>query len=1253
MKSIRKALSLVVALTIVSSLFALPLNSVYAQDETAPQKAYKWLFSDDFNSYDIGQMPPSSVISTYGQKGNLMGIAPVPTEKNRSINIKIRSRDDSLMHTKSFQDIGGVSGQFVVEMALRIDDSYGCAKNFYMYNAQESSTSSTTTWTVMSISGSNRITFLGKDTGITIPEGKFTTLSFAIDTDKKEASLYVNHKLRVPNSPLPEGAKNMATMRVHLTSVGEGCKTSFYFDDFKVYEGPEALIPEEIAAYDWNAGNEISEGLMEVYMANKLAFFVNGSQCYVDGKVSSMNGTSGKVTAIKKGDVSYIPVKYGAEAFGGKVLWDDKTKTTSFTINNKKVEILTSTGEVKVDGEKREGTNDVFLENGRTYVSSKLFSEISGKNLWEETGIILFSDIEVDYNWYDDDEIIKELIASLCYERPTGDKVEQDLRAKHPVGQHPRIWATAADFERVKQEIATSEIKKGWFEQIKNYTDTYVNKIEFPEYGTTDGIRMRAHCERLFVVVGYNAFIYRITGDESYAEYAYEWLEKMGVGYYADWNHNRHWLDTGCWMKGYGVGYDWLYDWMNEEQRKHVRDTIVKFGFEPYLKSTWYTSTMSDNWNSVIQGGLICSALAIMDEEPEISKKCIQAAIKNMENTVLLAAPDGACYEGPSYWQLTTESMVEGMSALETSTGTSYGLAESPGMAETGYFLFALSGKYTINYGDAGPIVPTSLDTKELFWLAEKAGDVGLRNLRYKTMIENNIVPHFREMLACVGDPETETSELSLDRYYRIIETVSIRNSWDTESMLWGGLHAGETDVTHGHLDTGNFYIDSFGDRFAYDLGIEDYNLAGGGKYRHRAEGHNMLVFNPDDQLEDILKTGYSKIERFEHNDVSAIVTTNTTGNYSNYAENVERGMRFVNGRTSIVVQDEVKSERENEVYWFMHTPAKVTLSEDGKTAILDIKGNRMEAKLLSDVGKFEVMEAKPLPTSPNPVGQNKNEGYCKLAIHLENVKDFTISVCFTPLVYTPVGGTIKYPEVTPMAQWELEDPEKVSVGVLPRLDSLKIDGKDVVGFRPDMNFYVEALKKADSSIPNIEATGDGKVEIIPPAEWPGSVEIKISNGVFENVYGIRFNVPPRSLADEGYVELDIEEVTASSVPQEANPPKSAFDNDFETRFSVQQPGWICMDLGEAKSIHYLSMAFYLGNTRANEFYVEVSEDGTSWTKVWQGRDGGTSTELQNFDLKGVSARWVRITGTGIVNPGSDTAVQGWFSPTEIKLYTK
>ena len=54
--------------------------------------------------------------------------------------------------------------------------------------------------------------------------------------------------------------------------------------------------------------------------------------------------------------------------------------------------------------------------------------------------------------------------------------------------------------------------------------------------------------------------------------------------------------------------------------------------------------------------------------------------------------------------------------------------------------------------------------------------------------------------------------------------------------------------------------------------------------------------------------------------------------------------------------------------------------------------------ELLSPSGaKLEVMDAQPLPSSPHPEGQAKNEHVRKLAIHLTGVSDSRIAVLLVP----------------------------------------------------------------------------------------------------------------------------------------------------------------------------------------------------------------------------------------------------------------
>ncbi len=52
-----------------------------------------------------------------------------------------------------------------------------------------------------------------------------------------------------------------------------------------------------------------------------------------------------------------------------------------------------------------------------------------------------------------------------------------------------------------------------------------------------------------------------------------------------------------------------------------------------------------------------------------------------------------------------------------------------------------------------------------------------------------------------------------------------MRNSWVDFDGAWLSFHAGQANVNHSHLDTGSFVVDLLGERWAFDLGGDDYNM--------------------------------------------------------------------------------------------------------------------------------------------------------------------------------------------------------------------------------------------------------------------------------------------------------------------------------------------------------------------------------------------------------------------------------------------
>jgi hypothetical protein len=102
--------------------------------------------------------------------------------------------------------------------------------------------------------------------------------------------------------------------------------------------------------------------------------------------------------------------------------------------------------------------------------------------------------------------------------------------------------------------------------------------------------------------------------------------------------------------------------------------------------------------------------------------------------------------------------------------------------------------------------------------------------------------------------------------------------------------------------------------------------------------------------------------------------------------------------------------------------------------------------------------------------------------------------------------------------------------------------------------------------------------------------------------------------------------VTASSSAPEAPDPNAVVDGDSTTRWSsaYSDPQWICIDLGSTKQIASVMLSWE--DSYAKAYQIQVSDDQTNWTTIYQTSDGkGGDVELTG--LKG-NGRYVRMYGT-------------------------
>jgi len=581
---------------------------------------------------------------------------------------------------------------------------------------------------------------------------------------------------------------------------------------------------------------------------------------------------------------------------------------------------------------------------------------------------------------------------------------------------HPRLLATSADFAQLKDRIASDPQLRSWHARLQAQAKAIL-AAEPSRYEIPDGLRLLSTSRRVVVRVQTLGLLYRLDGDQRYAERA--WQELAAAAAFPDWNP-RHFLDTAEMTHAFAIGYDWLYDCWTPEQRATLRQAMVEKGLEPALKlyrtRRWWTRA-HNNWNQVCNGGIGMGALALAEVEPELAGEILHAGLESIQIAMGEFAPDGACKEGPGYWNYATSYNVLFLAGLQTALGTDFGLRNMPGFSDTGLFPIYISGPLgrTFNYADASE---GSIRAPQMFWLARE-----FKRPLFAWYERQVAVPFPLDLVwfdpAGVGP---KAAGLPLDKYFRGAEVAVLRSAWEDPKAVFVSLKAGDNKASHSHLDPGSFVLDAAGVRWAMDLGPDNYNLPAyfGNQrwnyYRLRAEGQNTLVLNPgQDPGQD--PAAATKIIQFKSTPSRAYAIADLTPAYAKHASRVWRGIALLD-RDKVLLQDEIQAPEPVELWWFMHTPANVQVGNDGRQATLRQSGAQLRAEIMSPAGaKFQIMEAEPLPSSPHPEGQAKNERVRKLAIHLTGVSDSRVAVLLVPKM-VKAAETGQAVSLSPLSEW-------------------------------------------------------------------------------------------------------------------------------------------------------------------------------------------------------------------------------------------
>jgi len=520
---------------------------------------------------------------------------------------------------------------------------------------------------------------------------------------------------------------------------------------------------------------------------------------------------------------------------------------------------------------------------------------------------------------------------------------------------HPRLFATSAGFENVCALAATNDLAKLALGRILFEADQI---LPFkPSERTLEGRRLLGVSRRTLHRVSVLAMAYRLTEKRVYLDRCAQ--EMCAIAAFSDWNPS-HFLDVAEMTLALAVGYDWLYNDLDAATRKTLADALLEKGLLTSLKHTGWVKA-SNNWGQVCHAGMLAGALALMDQQEPLAVQIVHRAIVNLPLSMCAFAPKGSYPEGPGYWSYGTDFNVLALSLLDGVLKSDFGLSAQLGFKETADYLDLVTGPsgQTFNYADGGMGRSTDCAT---WWFAQHFNRPDIlayfernafreyctdRRPLTPTRDGNRLFAFTLFWLRPIPAGIVPQAPLAWSSEGKVPITV-FRTSWDNEHALFVGLKAGSPSAPHGHMDAGSFVLDADGIRWAYDLGMENYNRIESRKmdlwnsqqssdrwrvFRLSSLSHNTLVI--DGQLQ--FAKGTTKVIAF-HEAPNSETVLDLSPVYTNAAQVIRTGLLLPSGEFRLT--DTLKGLKPGAcVRWAMATKAHpdaqrtgaLTLRESGK----------------------------------------------------------------------------------------------------------------------------------------------------------------------------------------------------------------------------------------------------------------------------------------------------------------------------------
>ncbi|KAJ7091353.1 chondroitin AC/alginate lyase [Mycena belliarum] len=595
----------------------------------------------------------------------------------------------------------------------------------------------------------------------------------------------------------------------------------------------------------------------------------------------------------------------------------------------------------------------------------------------------------------------------------------------------PRLIAPAYKWAALPSLIASDPYLALWNASIFNNASQYdalpvVPYFDDGDSGILDVARQVKQRVKAF------SYVYRMTNNTHWVDRTWEELQNAAGNGTTPWGpdvdrwNSAHFLDTAELSAAYGIAYDWLYDIWTPTQKSSIMSSLITLGLEPGVQALtnssiftgWWAKNIEGNWNCVCNNGLTMASLAILgDDTSGIASQLLGLTVENAKaNCAFAVSSDGTWSETADYWYFGTTGHAEMASSLVTATGSDYGLfSVNPNLWQVGLFhMYGQGATSLFNWGDNGPNKYTATANSLILYASQfnQPQFALFQRDQHDSADPWNMFWYNPQVSGAFWDglPLDRAFDNSTDQW------MSMRSSWTDGNALFVGIKAGtlQGHQTHNDLDVGDFVLDALGTRWAGELGDGDYlspdyfsnDTQGSARwmyYRKMTEGQNTILIGATNQnvaAKPTINHGTSNTTQGSStvftppSDSTAFFTTDMTSAYFS-ATSVKRGIRLLNGRKQVLLQDEITATAS--VMWRMHTNATVSIS--GTSATLTLDGKTMDVSIVNapDGATFTKSDATRLSTDVTPPAADQpNPGVTVLLISLP-AGTYNLQVLFNP----------------------------------------------------------------------------------------------------------------------------------------------------------------------------------------------------------------------------------------------------------------